>query len=141
MPHTEQVRLDALGQAAAASLDLAGITSLTDIPLPEYTPPVIPKLRKRAVIAAAKDRAFCFQYAENLKLLTEIGCELRFFSPLHDAHLPAADGLLLCGGYPELYAKALSENQTMRTEIREAVRGGMPVIAECGGFLYLHTAG
>ena len=134
-----QAQLDALGQAAAASLDLAGIASLPDLPLPDFTPPVIPKLKKRAVIAAARDRAFCFQYTENLNLLSEIGCELRYFSPLHDAHLPAADGLLLCGGYPELYAEQLSGNQAMRAEIREAVRGGMPVIAECGGFLYLHT--
>ena len=68
-----------------------------------------------------------------------MGCKLLYFSPLHDAHLPEADGLILCGGYPELYAKELSQNRTMLHDIRQAIRSGMPVIAECGGFMYLHT--
>ena len=63
------------------------------------------------------------------------------FSPLHDKKLPEhISGLLLGGGYPELFAKELSENDSMKTAIREAIRGGLPSLAECGGFLYLHKS-
>ncbi len=89
------------------------------------------------VIAVARDEAFCFLYEENLDLLRELGAELRFFSPLHDGELPQADGLLLYGGYPELYARQLSENRSMRESIRRALERGLPCMAECGGFMYL----
>ena len=70
--------------------------------------------------------------------MRDAGAELVFFSPVHDAALPEGiGGLYLPGGYPELYAKRLSENETMRTSIRAAVNAGLPTVAECGGFLYL----
>ena len=62
------------------------------------------------------------------------------FSPLADAALPACDGLYLGGGYPELYLEALSANASMRASVRAAVQGGLPTIAECGGFMYLTEA-
>lgn len=89
-------------------------------------------------IAVARDEAFCFTYAETLDALSNAGAQLVFFSPVHDAALPEnIGGLYLPGGYPELYAKQLSGNQTMRASIRDAVNGGLPTAAECGGFLYL----
>jgi len=91
----------------------------------------------RCRIAVARDAAFCFLYADNLDALRRAGAELRFFSPLRDAALPAADGLYLPGGYPELHARELSENISMRESIEGAIRGGMPTVAACGGFLYL----
>lgn len=92
----------------------------------------------RCTIAVARDEAFCFCYADNLDLLRESGAELAFFSPLRDAALPLeADGLYLPGGYPELYARQLSENVSMRESVRQAVAAGLPTVAECGGFLYL----
>lgn len=98
-------------------------------------------VKAKPVIAAARDEAFCFYYAENIRLLEEYGAEIRYFSPLHDDRLPDHCGaLLLGGGYPELYAGKLSENRKMRLAVREAVKGGMPVTAECGGFMYLHTS-
>lgn len=90
-------------------------------------------------VAVARDEAFCFIYEENLDLLRQMGVQLMEFSPIHDEHLPEhIHGLLLYGGYPELYAKELSENKSMRTEIKTAVENGMPCMAECGGFMYLH---
>ena len=89
-------------------------------------------------IAVAKDEAFCFHYEDNLEFLRELGAVLTEFSPLHDKTLPEeADGLILPGGYPELYAEALSKNESMRRSIREALAKGLPCQAECGGFLYL----
>lgn len=92
-------------------------------------------------VAIARDAAFCFMYEDNLKILEEKGVCLVPFSPLGDEHLPEdIDGLLLYGGYPELYAGALSENKGMRKEIRSAVDGGLPCMAECGGFMYLQES-
>lgn len=94
----------------------------------------------KVVIAVAKDEAFCFYYEENMLLLEENGAEIRYFSPLRDEGLPAGcHALILGGGYPELYAKRLSENEKMCKAVREASENGMPVVAECGGFLYLHS--
>lgn len=91
-------------------------------------------------IAVAKDEAFCFIYEDNLGLLKELGAEITFFSPLHDPALPEGiDGLLLYGGYPELYAGELSGNVSMRQAIRTLLKNGFPCLAECGGFMYLHT--
>ena len=92
-----------------------------------------------AVIAVARDRAFCFYYEDALVLLAELGAQLRYFSPLAGDALPrGAQGLYLGGGYPELYAEGLAANAALRGEIREAVRDGLPCLAECGGFMYLH---
>ena len=91
-------------------------------------------------IAVAMDEAFCFYYEDNLRLLEKYGAKLQYFSPLHDAELPDnCDALLLGGGYPELYAKELSENISMRNSIKTAFKTGLPTVAECGGFMYLHT--
>lgn len=91
-------------------------------------------------IAVARDEAFCFYYHENLAFLEELGAKITFFSPLHDSSLPGdASALLLGGGYPELYASALQENASMRHSIKSAVKNGIFVLAECGGFMYLQN--
>ncbi|MBE5870881.1 MAG: cobyrinate a,c-diamide synthase [Lachnospiraceae bacterium] len=96
-------------------------------------------LKDRLKIAVARDRAFCFYYEDNLELLRECGCELIPFSPLRDKSLPEGiDGLLLGGGYPELYGRDLSGNKTMLADIRQKIEEGLPTHAECGGFMYLH---
>lgn len=90
-------------------------------------------------IGVARDEAFCFYYEDNLDLLRAMGAQIVPFSPLHDAKLPEnLHGLLIGGGYPELYAKQLSENETMKESIRGQIDAGMPYLAECGGFMYLH---
>lgn len=96
------------------------------------------QFKHKPVIAVARDQAFSFYYKDNLRLLEKLGARLVPFSPLRDKALPEeADGLLLGGGYPELHGEELEDNRQMRDSIRRAVTGGMPCIAECGGFLYL----
>lgn len=94
---------------------------------------------KRPLLGVARDEAFCFYYADNIRLLEKCGAEIAYFSPLRDESLPeGCCGLLLGGGYPELFADGLSENRKMREAVKRAAKSGMPVVAECGGFLYLH---
>ncbi len=107
-------------------------------PLP-FVPQNIPKQIQKCRIAVAKDDAFCFYYEDNIQYLKQYGCDIQYFSPLHHKTLPTnIHGLILGGGYPELYAKQLSENTTMIKSIQCEINKGLPVYAECGGFLYLH---
>ena len=133
-------KLDALAALLERTVDMEGLLALawsaTALEAPP-APPIPPLPRTR--IAVAQDQAFCFLYRDNLDLLADYGAEFVFFSPLHDDALPAgAQGLILPGGYPELHARALSENESMRRSVREAIQNGLPCLAECGGFLYLH---
>jgi cobyrinic acid a,c-diamide synthase len=90
-------------------------------------------------IGLAMDEAFCFYYQENLELLKRMGAKLIPFSPCKDRKLPEGiSGLLLGGGYPELHTNELSENHSMQAEIKEAYERSLPILAECGGFMYLH---
>ncbi|WP_150305267.1 cobyrinate a,c-diamide synthase [Pseudomonas saliphila] len=88
-------------------------------------------------IGVARDAAFAFLYQANLELLTRMGAELKFFSPLIDSVLPDVDSLYLPGGYPELHLQQLSANTDMAAAIRAHHRAGKPILAECGGMLYL----
>lgn len=92
-------------------------------------------------IAVAYDEAFCFYYQDNMELLENMGCELVHFSPLRDKSVPDnIHGLLLGGGYPELYAPELSQNKGMLSAIRDLLENGLPALAECGGYMYLHKS-
>jgi cobyrinic acid a,c-diamide synthase len=88
-------------------------------------------------IAIAKDNAFSFIYQANIDLLTYLGAELIYFSPIVDTVFPEADALYLPGGYPELYLTELSQNIPIREAIRAHHEEGLPILAECGGMLYL----
>lgn len=116
-----------------------------------YEKPKIPRLfptcfrraksedTRRVRIGVARDEAFCFFYQDNLDLMEEMGAKLCYFSPLSEERLPCGlQGLIFYGGYPELYAKELSKNRSMIREIQKAIGQGVPYLAECGGFLYLH---
>lgn len=92
-------------------------------------------------IAVARDEAFSFYYPQNISFLEEIGFEIVYFSPIRDKHIPkGSDAILLGGGYPELHLEELSHNTSMLESIRSAVSSGIPSLAECGGFMYLHNA-
>ena len=136
-----QQKIEQLGRAAEQSIDIDTLLGLSKVApvingsLPKIETAVTSKPR----IAVAQDEAFCFYYADNLNLLERFGAELVPFSPLHDKTLPSDIGAVyLGGGYPELYADQLSQNTSMLESIKSAASTGMPVFAECGGFLYLH---
>ncbi|MDO4647135.1 MAG: cobyrinate a,c-diamide synthase [Eubacteriales bacterium] len=140
-------RLQKLAGILENKLDIDGILALADSAPdmdhltdprelnPDYSYHAGTSLR----IGVSSDEAFCFFYEDNFELLREMGATLVPFSPLHDTKLPEnLDGLLLYGGYPELYCRQLSENSSMREDIRKFLNLGMPCMAECGGFMYLH---
>ena len=132
-----QKKLAGLAAAAEEQIDWPRLLALCEKEPPALsgqaeTPPA------RVRIAVAQDEAFCFTYAETLEALRDAGAEPVFFSPLRDASLPEkVGGLYLPGGYPELHARALSENTVLLREIKKRVEAGLPTVAECGGFLYL----
>ncbi len=131
-------KLDILARQAEETVELDRLLELAaSAPPVAWEPVVLPRLEP-VRIAVARDRAFCFYYEDSLEALAEMGAELVPFSPLEDAALPAhVQGLYLGGGYPELYARQLSGNGSMRRSVRAALEGGLPCIAECGGFMYL----
>lgn len=139
-------QLDRLALKLEDTIDLDGLIMLAESagPLPSFQEEKNGAEEKnagriRVPIGIAKDEAFCFYYQENLKLLEKMGAELIPFSPIHDKNLPKGIcGIVLGGGYPELYARDLSRNQSMLQEIRKAAEYSMPILAECGGFMYLH---
>jgi cobyrinic acid a,c-diamide synthase len=134
--------LSAAGEVIARSCDLAEIVrpaASTD-PLPAKPwSPEIPEPEPSAVrVAVAVGPAFSFVYEENLELLQGSGAEIAAFDPTSDEALPeGTDALYLGGGFPETYAEALSENEPLKEQVRDFARSGRPVIAECGGLLYL----
>lgn len=131
--------LGKLAVQAEKTVNLDGLLQLAATAPPLTWEPVsVPEPGKPVRVAVAMDSAFCFYYEDNLRLLKNLGAELVPFSPLKDAALPEnIQGLYLGGGYPELYADALSGNASMRESIRKALERKLPCIAECGGFLYL----
>lgn len=121
-----EVDLDAVIKLAETAPDIAADDEVQQAPA------------QKAVIAVARDKAFSFYYPASLEVLEQQGIELRFFSPLHDAAiLENADALIFGGGFPEVFAKELAANTSMISSIRRAAESGMPIYAECGGYMYM----
>ena len=121
-------------------LDFDRFLKLSEIERPSSQAP-LGEFQKVCRIGVAHDRAFSFYYEDNFDLLQAAGAELVFFSALEDRSLPNdLDALYLGGGFPELYAPRLSENQTMKDSIRNFYREGGLIYAECGGLIYLTEA-
>ena len=124
----------------AQTLDIDKLLSLSTLPsLPEGQWPALPARDEGEgiTLALADDEAFNFYYPDNIELLRNTGVKIVRFSPLHDAKLPECQMLWLGGGYPELYARALSANRSMLDAIRSANQRGVAIYAECGGLMYL----
>ncbi|WP_276854201.1 cobyrinate a,c-diamide synthase [Enterocloster lavalensis] len=126
------------GSGSEKAAEPAEAVNFRKNPLNDASPRGSGTARPSFRLAVAMDEAFCFYYRENLRALEAAGAQLCYFSPIHDRKLPEqAAGLLLGGGYPELHAGELAANQEMRERIRSAAEFGMPILAECGGYLYL----
>jgi cobyrinic acid a,c-diamide synthase len=140
-----QERFAAWGRRALEWLDLDRIVAIA------RAAPALPSVEARTVaegpprsevcrIAVAWDEAFHFYYEDNLARLERLGARLVRFSPIRDRSVPPADALYLGGGYPEVHARELSENRSMRASIGEFAAQGGVVYAECGGLMYLSRA-
>ncbi|MCF8566646.1 cobyrinate a,c-diamide synthase [Alicyclobacillus tolerans] len=133
---------DALADAIEATVDVEQILQIAGQAESWTSPePVLFVGRKRepeVTLAVARDEAFNFYYPENLELLEWYGARLVEFKPLHGEVVPdGADGVYIGGGFPEEFADELSRFDAVRMSLRRAVQDGMPVFAECGGFMYL----
>ena len=131
------LRLDMAAAALASTCEVSLPPAVTfTAPDPVQVEPLLSGVR----IAVARDEAFAFLYGASLDLLRNMGAELSFFSPIHDSEIPEADSLYLPGGYPELHHVALAANLAMQASIRAHHIAGKPILAECGGMLYLLDA-
>ena len=127
-----QVDLDRLIAIARSAPPLpVGPDKLVCIPIATRAP------GRRLRIGVVRDQAFGFYYADDLEALEKSGAELVFVDTLRDQSLPVLDGLIIGGGFPEMFLGALESNVLLRDRIRQAIENGLPVYAECGGLMYL----
>lgn len=148
-----QTRIALLATAVGRQVDLerllAATASSAPLPaVPPFVPPARPGVRippglsrqagsRPLIVGIARDRAFGFYYPDDLEALERAGAELLFFDTLRDARLPRVDGLIIGGGFPEVFMRELEANAGLRGEILAAIEAGMPAYAECGGLMYL----
>jgi cobyrinic acid a,c-diamide synthase len=149
MAHEQMQDYDKLADFIDANVDMNALLEIASIPdIPKNikinededddknkNKEIDKEKRFNVIIGVAMDGAFCFYYQEMLDELEKLGAKLVFFSPMSD-DLPDIDGLILGGGYPELFPAELSSGSAL-TGIRKAAVDGMPVYAECGGLMYL----
>jgi cobyrinic acid a,c-diamide synthase len=134
-----------LAAAVSAGVDLERVIDLAgSASVPQHGPDRLGSGQRRAPepaadvrIAIARDAAFGFYYPDDLEAFEQAGAELIPFDTLNDPHLPEADGLFIGGGFPETHLAALSANQSLLTDIKQALDSGKPAYAECGGLMYL----
>lgn len=134
-----EIRIEAIAERVAEQVDLDALLALAHGArgplITRNAPEAAPHAGLR--LAYAADRAFGFYYQEDLDTLRAAGVELIPVDTLRDAGLPVVDGLLIGGGFPEMFISELSANASLRREIRAAIDHGLPVYAECGGLMYL----
>jgi cobyrinic acid a,c-diamide synthase len=136
-----RARIDAIAAQVAEQVDLGRLRELarTAAPFPAAAAPAPspspggPRVR----VGIARDAAFGFYYPDDLEALRAAGAELVEFDALHAAHLPKVDGLFIGGGFPETHLEELAANAGLRRELHDAIEGGMPAYAECGGLMLL----
>lgn len=116
-------------------------TQLRNLPPPvtfyAQPQPAMPMLLEGLRIGVARDEAFCYLYPANIELLENMGAEVCYFSPLHDAAVPNVDSLWFPGGFPELYLQELQNNRSMKASVRDFQKTGGHILAECGGMMFM----
>ena len=133
-----ELHIAAIGQRIADQVDLGRLLAISHAERPLSSPaPRQPSRDAPVRIAIARDAAFGFYYADDLDALAAAGAQAVFFDTLKDPQLPACDGLLIGGGFPECFLDGLEANTSLRTDIRRAIEAGLPTYAECGGLMYL----
>jgi len=138
-----EARIAAIAAAVAAQVDLDAVLAIADAAPPvaraDVAAPAVPAALPGADvrIGVVQDRAFNFYYADDFDALRAAGAQLVRIDALADAQLPDIDGLFIGGGFPEVFAAELEANHALRTRLRSAIEGGLPVYAECGGLMYL----
>ena len=132
-------RISTFAQLLKTTIDISLLKEIAaGAPPLTYTETETGGQKQQVRIGLARDAAFCFYYEDNLRLLEKLGAQIVPFSPMYDRQMPEnLDGLYIGGGYPELHAGQLADNKGMLKDIRNAIEGGMPCIAECGGYMYL----
>lgn len=142
------VEIQELGNSLARMVDIDGILHLARS---AGSLPVVPEMAAQdnlslnagqatppVRVGIATDAAFSFYYPETFEEFVNLGATVIPFSPLRDRNLPdEIDLLYFGGGFPELFADQLAENQTMLADVRSAAQRGVPIYAECGGYMYL----
>lgn len=135
-------KLDLLADYVENYVDLDGILQLSEQTKSiefqrDYTAPYL-GYGQGLTLGILKDKAFHFYYQDNIDLLIDMGVKIQYISPLEDAKLPKdMDGLYLGGGFPEVFAKELQENQSFKNSLHKALKSGLPAYGECGGLMYL----
>lgn len=122
------------------SVDVDGILALANraAAIKSVNSDIFSKAKEiKCTIGIAKDEAFSFYYATSLAVLENLGAKLVPFSPLHDKELPPVDGIIIGGGFPEMFAEGLAANVALRQSLKRAAKNNMPIYAECGGYMYL----
>jgi cobyrinic acid a,c-diamide synthase len=133
-----QARIRHVGERVAAQVDLERLLAIADSAPPRELAADAPApAGERLRIAIARDAAFGFYYSEDLDALRAANVELVDVDTLRDAALPATDGLVIGGGFPEMFMAELEANAPLRASLRAAIEGGLPTYAECGGLMYL----
>ncbi len=128
--------IETIASALEKTVAIDELLEITNKEKPEVNTRQIKLQQNSYTIAVAKDEGFNFSYIQNIESLKRKGTVV-YFSPINDAQLPDADLVYLPGGYPELYTAELSENKTMLASIKQHAENGNPIIAECGGMMYL----
>lgn len=143
VPANEQqaavARIQHVGERIAAQVDLDRLLAIADR-APERELPAgrpVPIHGERVRLAIAHDPAFGFYYSEDLDSLRASNVDLVELDTLHARSLPEVDGLIIGGGFPEVFMAELEANTALRTKIHDAIEAGLPTYAECGGLMYL----
>lgn len=133
--HSLSPMVDKIADEIEKTVQLEDLLETVNTPLKSYDEPVV-AAKENFKIAVASDEAFNFKYHQNIKKFEQHG-KVIYFSPLSDKEVPEADLLYFPGGYPELNAKKLSSNASMRKSIRQFIKDGGKILAECGGLMYM----